>query len=316
MPDLHVKRAPTGSRLLLFLFLPLLLAALPAAGQPTITVSADPWIGQAPLQVQLSATVTDMMGDASSLYSYSWFFGDGTPGQTGQSIGHTYAAPGTYTASVTATFSANPPGGGPESGRFNWINNTMLLGSTTVTVLPDYFWVAVTATPTQGNTPLTVAFTSTINAGGAAPFTYQWNFGDIFQGTSTAANPTYTYTQPGIYAAKVTVTDSKGWQSTGMVTVFASMWGLVVNCSATPTSGFAPLGVGLLATVSGGTGPYTITWNFGDGTTGTGAAPYHVYQNPGSYTSMVTVTDSTGKWTVAPGASVTAYPNMVGPPMP
>jgi PKD repeat protein len=313
MSDLSVRRIPRPTVLLL---LPLLLFTLPARGQDvfTFSASANPQIGQAPLAVNFSATIT-VFGAAATGYPCYWNFGDGSEMASGLTASHTYAAPGTYTAIATFT----PVGGavGPNANGWSWIaGQTLGMASVTVTVLPDYFWVSVTATPTLGNAPLTVAFTSTINAGGAAPFTYLWNFGDLLQGTSTAANPTYTYTEPGIYAAKVTVTDSKGWQATGMVTVFASMWGLVVNVSATPTSGYAPLGVGLGATVSGGTGPYTITWNFGDGTTGTGAAPYHTYVNPGTYTSMVTVTDSTGRWTVAPGASVTAYPNMVGPPMP
>ena len=52
----------------------------------------------------------------------------------------------------------------------------------------------------------TVSFTSTTN-GGTEPYSYSWDFGD---GTSsTAANPTHTYTTTG-NTAILTVTDSKG----------------------------------------------------------------------------------------------------------
>jgi glucose/arabinose dehydrogenase/PKD repeat protein len=64
-------------------------------------------------------------------------------------------------------------------------------------------------TPTSGQSPLNVTFSS---AGSADPeggaLTYRWTFGD--GGTSTAANPTHTYTANGNYTATLTVTDPQG----------------------------------------------------------------------------------------------------------
>ncbi len=65
-------------------------------------------------------------------------------------------------------------------------------------------------TPLSGTAPLAVAFSS---AGSSDPdgdtLSYSWEFGD---GTpnSTAANPSHTYTTPGTYTAKLTVSDGKG----------------------------------------------------------------------------------------------------------
>jgi hypothetical protein len=43
-----------------------------------------------------------------------------------------------------------------------------------------------------------------------------------------------------------------------------------------------------------GTGPYSYTWLFGDGTTGNGSSPSHAYDQPGTYTVWVWVNDSVG----------------------
>jgi hypothetical protein len=40
--------------------------------------------------------------------------------------------------------------------------------------------------------------------------------------------------------------------------------------------------------------PATFTWDFGDGSTGAGAAPSHVYAAPGVYTVAITATDGAG----------------------
>ena len=66
---------------------------------PTVTASATPASGQAPLTVAFAATATDPDGDA---VTYAWAFGDGATG-TGATASHTYAGAGTYIATVTAT---------------------------------------------------------------------------------------------------------------------------------------------------------------------------------------------------------------------
>src|SRR5207249_11405585 len=50
--------------------------------------------------------------------------------------------------------------------------------------------------------------------------------------------------------------------------------------------------VNLTAIVSGGTLPYSYSWSFGDGATGTGPATTHAYTSTGNYSVTLTAHDS------------------------
>ena len=77
---------------------------------------------------------------------------------------------------------------------------------------------AMQATPTSGNVPLTVQFTST---GSSAPdgsiASYAWSFGN--GATASGASTSYTYTVAGTYTARLTVTDNNGATSTANQTI-------------------------------------------------------------------------------------------------
>ena len=72
----------------------------PAGGQaPTVQAAADPASGTGPLKVSFSAAASDPDGDA---VTYEWDFGDNGKGG-GPQVSHTYAAAGTYVATVKVT---------------------------------------------------------------------------------------------------------------------------------------------------------------------------------------------------------------------
>ncbi len=73
--------------------------------------------------------------------------------------------------------------------------------------------------------------------------------------------------------------------------------------SATPTSGKSPLTVRFQDDSSGA--PLAWSWDFGDGTTSTEAAPVHVYDAVGRYTVTLTVKDGDG------GTSTLTLPDLV-----
>ncbi|MGH9828101.1 MAG: PKD domain-containing protein, partial [Blastocatellia bacterium] len=73
---------------------------------PSVTISANPKSGAAPLLVNFSSVVTDT---ESAISSYSWSFGDGGTATT-VSPSHTYAANGQYTARLTVADSLGESG--------------------------------------------------------------------------------------------------------------------------------------------------------------------------------------------------------------
>jgi PKD repeat protein len=82
----------------------------------------------------------------------------------------------------------------------------------------------VTATPTSGPVPLTVSFDA---SGSGDPdfgdtISFDWDLdGDGVFGDSTSATPSFTYTQPGTYVARVRVTDNHGAFDDASVTIDA-----------------------------------------------------------------------------------------------
>ena len=91
----------------------------------------------------------------------------------------------------------------------------------------------------------------------------------------------------------------------------------VAAASGTPSSGFAPLAVSFSA--AGSNDPdgtiASYAWTFGDGGTAAGATASRIYQNPGAYTAVLTVTDNRGATATASVAiSVTTNPNVINAP--
>ncbi|WP_153032368.1 ThuA domain-containing protein [Amycolatopsis sp. YIM 10] len=98
-----------------------------------------------------------------------------------------------------------------------------------------------TATPSSGASPLTVSFSS---AGSADPsggaLTYQWTFGD--GGTSTAANPSHTYTTRGQFNAQLTVTASNGQTGVANVPITVGNTAPTVKFTTPPHGGMFDFG--------------------------------------------------------------------------
>ncbi len=75
---------------------------------------------------------------------------------------------------------------------------------------------AASATPLQGAPPLAVTFSSA-GSSGLGTLRYAWNFGDGT--TSTSANPSHTFAEPGVYKVSLSVSDLSGDSANASLTV-------------------------------------------------------------------------------------------------
>jgi len=157
-----------------------------------------------------------------------------------------------------------------------------------------------TFVPTNPGAFTDVRFDGSTSTGGlgAAITAYVWDFGD---GTSgTGVTPTHQYAAAGTYLVRLTVTDTSG-----LSTQSASQ-PLTVGAGATPTAEFvyspsAPKSGdsiffnGTLSTAGAGHRIVRYDWDFGSGSRRSGATVSKVYDTPGNYTVVLTVTDEVGQ---------------------
>ena len=208
--------------------------------------------------------------------NWAWNFGDGNTSRD-KDPAHTYAAPGTYTVTLTVT-------------------NGVCSYTTTKTVsIIDEKAVFSADQPVICRNG-TVKFTATgINATNIQQ--WQWNFGDGTPSANTATSVNHTYKNAGIFRVVLIIKDALGCIDSSFqnITVYG------------PTANFAVVN----PTVCLGNAAVTFTdqsvtdgqhplnkwvWNYGDGITETySAAPFqHIYTTRGTYPVRLTVTDEFG----------------------
>jgi len=224
--------------------------------------------------------------------SWAWTFPGGSPNASPlNNPSVTYAAPGVYDVTLTAT---NAYGSGTETKTaYITINNCPL---------PPV--ANFSASPTTLCAGGTVSFTdlSTNN-----PSNWQWTFTGGFPATSIVQNPTVTYPTSGIYPVTLLVSNSAG-SNTATFTGY-----ITVNVCSPPVVGF----VGWPTTVCTGSSvsfadqstnsPTSWSWTFTGGTPAGSTAqnPVIVYNTAGTYNVTLQATNGFGSGTLTKTTYIT-----------
>ncbi|MBL7708779.1 MAG: PKD domain-containing protein [Chitinophagaceae bacterium] len=236
---------------------------------PAVSFSANNTSGCFPLRVQFTDLSTPGIGNTN--VSWNWDFGNGIT-STLQNPFITYTTAGLFTVTLRVT---------NDKGCTRTISRPAYIA-----VTPGVVAGFTNTQATVCSAPANISFTNTSTGPGV--LSYQWDFGDA--GTSTAQNPSHTYTANGSYIVTLVTSSSAGCVDTfrtavpivigGFTTSFTSPASVCTNELATFTNTSTPA-------------PVNANWTFGDAGTATGINAAHSYGLPGTYTVWLYNTYST-----------------------
>jgi PKD repeat protein len=223
-----------------------------------------------PMQASAGDAIAFTDKSANSPTSWAWDFGD-TATSADQNPSHSYQLKGIYTVSLTAR---NANGKDTET-KTNYIN---------IGVAPTAQFIPVIVPFQMNKVPMSVDF---VDQSTGLPTSWSWDFGD--GQNSGSQNPTHLYQKEGTYTVTLTVRNNFGTDTRIRTDLISVGKGPAVDFTASKTT----VGVGRIVTFTdlSANSPTEWTWDFGDGTTGTGANPDHVYHAVGVYDVTLTASN-------------------------
>lgn len=227
--------------------------------KPVVAFTASDTTGCLPKTIQFTDQSSSPGG---TITSWLWDFGDGTT-STSQNPSHTFSTAGNFTVSLRV------------------VNND---GCATVLTKPSYINIANGVVANFTNTVPSVCManpsvTFTNLSTGPGILTWHWQFGD--GGTSTQANPVHTYATQGTFTVSLIAVSPFGCSDTIIKQQLIHV-NVIQSQFTYPASVCAMTAITLTNTTT--PAPVSSSWNFGDGTTGTGNQPTKTYSTPGTYT--------------------------------
>ena len=225
---------------------------------------------------------TDQSTDA---HSYSWDFGDEDSDENTSVLKnpvHIYSEAGRYMVTLIAK--------NENSGQTDKFTDFVVVTSPAKPVVRPVAKFSVSQD--QIPAPAKIVF----NNSSTEADSYEWNFGDPDSGnnSSTEENPTHTFSKPGRYQVKLTVTNT----SSGISNTY-SEFVMVAPTVAEPVADFvfnednltAPATVRFSGKSENAN---SFVWDFGDPSSGNKNTsivenPEHLFENPGTYTVELAV---------------------------
>jgi PKD repeat protein len=222
--------------------------------------------------------------DGGIIESYAWNFGDGNTG-IGPTPTNVYDIAGTYTVTLTVV---------DDEGQVS------LAATTSAEIVPDEAPTALPGGPYEmqiDQQPVVFDGSASFDPDGSI-VAWDWDFGD--GNTDSGETVNHTYAEVGTYAVSLTVTDDFGNSDTGTTTATINPPEELPPVADANGPYSALVGETITFDGTGSTDPngdetiVSFAWDFGDGSTGSGATVDHAYAAEGTYSVTLTVTDDTG----------------------
>lgn len=231
---------------------------------------ADFTVSATQICVHAPVSFTDLSQSGSgAIAQWTWDFGDGKSG-TGSSPQHAYTSSGLYPVSLQVT---NSDGCSQSILKQNFISVTA----------PETDFTS--SNRVSCGAPLTVNF-SPLQATG---LTHDWDFGD--GSGSSASSPSHTYLSTGSFDVIHVTSDPLGCKDTLTQTAYVNIGANTLSAFASDSSLCEGDSVYFTAVASSSS---VISWNYGNGDTGSGIYTGYVYQAAGQYTVTVNISDPAG----------------------
>ncbi len=232
------------------------------------------------LFVELDATgSTDADGDQ---LIYRWDFGDGSVPAYGAKVTHVFERSGIYPVTLRVDDGTG-------------LSNAVAIDSTRVNINSRPMADAGGNRDVCSGEPILFDASDSVDPDGGL-LLYSWDFGD---GTdSDLINPTKTYERPGVYPVTLSVRNETGTERGSDIDRIAALVreGPIADAGGPRTvctnqrvrfdgSGSTDIDGAVNA----------FNWTFGDGNSGRGETPVHIFKKPGTYSVQLTITgEATG----------------------
>ncbi|MCC6385489.1 MAG: PKD domain-containing protein [Bacteroidia bacterium] len=234
------------------------------------------------------AIFTDLsaVSNGSPVTQWSWSLGDSSFSSAQHPI-HSYASPGTYQVTLTAT---------SLNGCSNSLSDSIRIFPVPVaSILAFSGCITEPVTLMNGNDPQNLEGNS-----------YNWDFGD--GNTSVLINPQHQYAVSGTYLVTLEVTNGYGCKTT---TTFPVVVNPLPDADFSASNACAGENVQFInqSTISSGT-IISYSWNFGNGQVSNQTNPQVQFAQPGTYTITLIVISDFGCSDTA-STTITIYPDPV-----